>query len=386
MSNILVDISDMNILINASNLKAGGGLQVADSICRELYRFSQHKFIVVLSSFFGDTESSLMSCQNISTYIYDVRNSIETILLGRDRFLDDLVKEKKIDAVLTIFGPSRWEPRCLHLCGFAKAFHVIPESPYYTKMSRMELFIKKLENKIYEYFFQRTTNHFFTENPYITNRLSLLFNSSKVYTVTNYYNQVFDKPELWKEKKLSAFDGVSILTVSNSYPHKNLEITADITRLFIKSWPNFKFRFVITINKKEFHADLKGIEDHFEFLGKVDISECPFLYKQCDIVFQPSLIECFTAAYPEAMRMERPIVTTDLEFARGLCDDAASYYSAVDAQDAAKTIYRVATDKVFSSKLIDNGKKRLNKYDTYEKRADKLISILEQIVNEKENL
>lgn len=37
----------------------------------------------------------------------------------------------------------------------------------------------------------------------------------------------------------------------------------------------------------------------------------------------PSLLECFTATYPEAMRMERPIVTTDLAFAQGLCGEAA---------------------------------------------------------------
>ena len=39
----------MIFLINCSNLKAGGGLQVADSICSQLDRFSQHHFLVVLS-------------------------------------------------------------------------------------------------------------------------------------------------------------------------------------------------------------------------------------------------------------------------------------------------------------------------------------------------
>ena len=39
----------MHILINASNLKAGGALQVADSLCGLLGEFPEHEFVVVLS-------------------------------------------------------------------------------------------------------------------------------------------------------------------------------------------------------------------------------------------------------------------------------------------------------------------------------------------------
>lgn len=112
----------------------------------------------------------------------------------------------------------------------------------------------------------------------------------------------------------------------------------------------------------------------------MDIAECPSLYEQCDITFQPTLLECFTATYPEAMRMGIPIVTTDLEFARGLCGDAACYYSAIDPVAAAEAIYKVATDKKYAAKLVVNGKEQLKKFDNYEQRADKLIGILEDMV------
>ena len=95
----------------------------------------------------------------------------------------------------------------------------------------------------------------------------------------------------------------------------------------------------------------------------------------------PTLLECFTATYPEAMRMEVPIVTTDLEFARGLCGDAACYYSAIDAEACAEAIYKVATDKEYAAQLVANGKEQLKKYDNYEQRADKLIGILEDMVS-----
>ena len=80
--------------------------------------------------------------------------------------------------------------------------------------------------------------------------------------------------------------------------------------------------------------------------------------------------------------MNKPIVTTDLEFARGLCGDAACYFSAVDAKAAAEAIFKVATDNEYVHQLVENGKKQLQAYDNYKQRADKLIKILERLENE----
>ena len=137
-------------------------------------------------------------------------------------------------------------------------------------------------------------------------------------------------------------------------------------------------RFVLTFNENEM-AVPDDIRHYFLFLDKVDIAQCPNLYEQCDIMFMPTLMECFTATYPEAMRMGKPIVTTDLEFAHGLCGDSACYYSAIDPRAAAEAIYKVATNKEYAAQLVANGKEQLKKFDNYEQRATKLLSILEKI-------
>ena len=128
----------MNILINASNLKKGGGLQVADSISKSLNQFPQHNFIVVLSTFFPKTGTEIEHYANVKVYTYNVKNNIQTLILGRDEFLDGLVEQHKIDVVMTVFGPSRWNPRCTHLSGFALSFLVMPESPYFQRMNWKE--------------------------------------------------------------------------------------------------------------------------------------------------------------------------------------------------------------------------------------------------------
>lgn len=371
---------EVTLLINCSNLKAGGGLQVADSICNQLIRYPYHHFIVVLSSYLSLTKDKIIHNPNVEVFTYDIPNSLSSIVRGRDIFLDSLIEHNSVDAVLTVFGPSRWCPKVPHLSGFAMSHLVMPESPFFTRQPLSQRLKWKFWCKVREWSFKKSADYFWTENPYISNRLENLVGDKKVFTVTNYYNQVFDEPKLWgKKHALSEFDGVTCLTVSSYYAHKNLEIIIEVVRIMRGIHPDLHIRFVLTIDEDQMQVP-EDVRSYFVFIGKVDISECPHLYEQSDIVFMPSLLECFTATYPEAMRMRKPIVTTDLEFARGLCGEAACYYSAVNPHAAAEVLYKVATDKVYARQLVDNGKRQLAKFDNYEQRTEKLIKILEQIV------
>ncbi len=369
----------MNLLINCSNLKAGGGLQVADSICCQLNHFSQHKFVVVLSTRLEITKNKISNYQNVDVYTYDIPISLKTVLLGRDSFLDSIVANNSIDAVLTIFGPSRWCPKVTHLSGFAMPQLVIQESPYFTRLALLQKSKWFLWRKIRQWSFNKSAKYFWTENRFISERLEKLLVHKQVYTISNYYNQIFDNPQDWRRSlELPEYDGVTCLSISTHYPHKNFEILIDAVRE-LKVWhPKFNVRFVLTFDEKEMPVP-SDVRDSFVFIGRVDVAECPALYEQCDIMFMPTLLECFTATYPEAMRMGKPIVTTDLEFAKGLCGDAACYYSAIDPEAAAEAIYKVATDKDYAAKLVANGKEQLKRFDNYEQRAEKLIRILEEI-------
>lgn len=364
----------MVFLINASNLRQGGGVQVAQSICGQLSRLPSFRFVVVLSNSILLPESDLG--KNVEVIRYDMPKSISSTLFGRCRFLDDLVRSRAVDAVLTVFGPSRWRPRVPHLCGFARGQLVLTDSPYYKRLTLRE----KLLYKVWTWSFKKSSDTFYTENEYISRLLpGLLGQSIKVYTVTNYYNQVFDMPDQWRrDVELPPFDGETCLSVSSYYPHKNFEIIQDVVRTLRHDHPGFKVRFVLTFTEAEMPVPA-DIRDAFLFVGKVDVSECPNLYAQSDIMFMPSLVECFSATYPEAMRMSVPIVTTDLPFAKGLCGDAACYYRAVDVQSAADAIYKVATDKAYASLLAEKGKEQLTKYDNYVQRVEKLVGILEEM-------
>lgn len=372
----------MVFLINASKEKAGGGLQVTDSVCWCLNRFPQHQFVVVVSDKLVETFEAVSKYSNVCSYVHTFRDSVYTLVTGHYTFLDNLVEHHHVEAVMTVFGPSRWAPRVPHLCGFARAQLLMPESPYLKVMTLKQ----RVKEKILNWFVKRYYNpskdkFFYSENKMISERVEKLFPGSICYTITNYYNQVFDHPEQWRVRQLPPFDGVTLLTIATYYPHKNLGISLNISRYLKDKYPGFKFRFVFSVEEKDFGVIPENLKEHFCFIGTVDISECPSLYQQCDIAFQPTLIECFTASYPEAMRMERPIITTDMAFAKGLCGEAAAYYSAMDADDAAEVIYRVTTDKDYADRLVAKGKEQLLTYDDYNSRVGQIIKILESLAS-----
>lgn len=370
----------MNILINASEIKQGGGMQVTDSLCRTLCDYPQHTFIVVISSYFKNHLDYLLKYNNVVLYCYDINKfNVITLLTGREHYLDSIVESQKIEVVINVFGPTLWVAKCKKITGFARAHLIMPESPYYTRMSVWGRVKEKVFNRILYYYFNRSTDVFFTENPMITTRVEKLFKKSSV-TITNYYNQVFDNKELCKQYILPQYNGTTLLTISSYYPHKNLEIAVDILKFLDRINSNEKLRFVFSINEEEYIAIPEKYKNNFLFLGKVDISECPSLYEQSDIVFQPTLLECFTATYPEAMKMLKPIVTTDLNFARGLCSKAALYYDPLNAEDAALTIIKLIKNKELYSELVISGKEQLKEYDNYAVRSKKLISLCESLV------
>lgn len=370
----------MNILINCSNLNGGGGGQVADSICSYTNLFPQHHFTVVYPKVLNDMGNRINSYDNVESLLFNYpQKDVKSLLTGRNDFLDGLVKTKDIDCVLTVFGPMKWRPRCPHVCGFALPRLVIPESPFFKQLSFKQWLKTKRANFIDTFIFRHGTKHLFTENPYISERVKRLIKGSEVRTISNNYNQIYDHKELWKTRKLDDFDGISILTLSLPYPHKNLAISIYIAKILKTKYPDFKFRFVLSIKKEDFPSLDKTIEDCFIFMGRVTIEECPSVYEQCDIAFLPSLLECFSAMYAEAMKMGLPILTTDLPFAKGLCGDAALFYKPLSAEDAAEKLYALATNDSLKQSLISKGGKQLEKFDTSENRAKKLIGFCEDI-------
>ena len=86
------------------------------------------------------------------------------------------------------------------------------------------------------------------------------------------------------------------------------------------------------------------------------------------------------ASYPEAMISRTPIITSDLDFAKGICDNAAIYVNPLNPKQIAKKILEIHKDQKLINKLIENGLQRLKHFDDYKTRSKKYLSIIEEMV------
>jgi glycosyltransferase involved in cell wall biosynthesis len=98
-------------------------------------------------------------------------------------------------------------------------------------------------------------------------------------------------------------------------------------------------------------------------------------FTERDAMFLPTLAECFSASYAEAMVMGKPIFATHLGFARSICGSAALYYRPCDPKAAAETIARLILNSDTQVRLREAGQLRVRDFDTPSGRAKKILGI-----------
>ncbi|TLX75669.1 glycosyltransferase family 4 protein [Labilibacter sediminis] len=368
----------MKVLINCSTLKKGGVLQVAHSFVGELLNRTDHEYYIVFSSLLKKDFPELQE-DNQRFFVYDIKPTIVKAITGRDKRLDEIADRIKPDIVFSLFGPTYWHPKSLHVCGYAKASYFYPDSPFIQNMPigrKLKLMFLK---QLHLYDFKRFNDALITETEDASRRLSGLLPAKNIYTVSNTYNQIFNSPEKWdRSVKLPDFIGVTLLSITANYRHKNLKVIPAVISYLKVKYPDFKFRFVLTLNKGDINFPDTGINGHVLYLGRVDIYQCPPLYENSDFMFMPTLLECFSATYPEAMKMGVPVLTSDMPFARTVCGDAAIYFDPMSPENIAESIYKLASNNKLRSEITEKGTMRLQTFNDAKSRTQKYIEILEK--------
>ncbi|MEL6106336.1 MAG: glycosyltransferase [Planctomycetota bacterium] len=369
------------VLINCSNLKVGGGLQVAHSFLEQLRdEDSGWHFVVTLSDALSRMVDPSGFPDSFRFFNYNIRPSWWKSLTGADSFLNRLAHEHSVDAAFSPFGPTYWRPKEVpHVAGFAKAQYLIRNKQFDDILGPLRRTLLSVKEVVHMFDFRRNNTCLVTENQTISNLLGKRLSGKTVHTVTNTCSQVYGAPESWDRSiDLPTFNGTTLLTISADYPHKNLQVLPDVARELVQRFPAFKFRFVLTLDEGVFDSDtISGVENQFLFLGPVTLHQCPWLYSQADLMILPTLLECFSASYAEAMVMGVPIATSDLPFAHGLCGNAADYFDPSSSRAIADVIHSLASDERRRGQLVAAGRQQLQQFDTPTSRAEKYIRILE---------
>lgn len=375
------------VILNATTLPKGGGIQACVSFIHMSLKLSTDIEWVYIVSNKVDEELKKFGTEISKDRLIVFNESPAKSSSSRNRLLK-LSMDLAPDAIFTFFGPAYVKFKSPHLCGVADGWVTHSTLLAYQSLNSFLSKVLTFALCVYKGYWYRYAERWVVEADCAKKGMvrRIRVPEESVFVVKNtcaqHYIEKVDEPYDLKTDKT-----IKILTLSSYYPHKNLKIIPYISQE-LKKIGHDDVQFIITIVKEtpEEGAIFKlckmlGVDDCVKNIGPVSIVDGPTLYAAVDIVLQPSLLETFSANYPEAMAQGKPIVTTDLDFAHDICDDAALFYSPRNAKAAAECISKLIRDKKLNIILTTNGQKRLaelpkseDKYYAYENIIKDLIT------------
>lgn len=366
----------MKLIINTVNIRIGGAFQRALSFVKELKEIGTDEYHIFHTEEFSEQIDIASYPDNFRFYVFpDTTASLKQ----RSKIIKEFNKIQAAvnpDVVFSFVGPAYWRAKSPHLVGYAVPHMVYNDFDYFKRIglkTKLEMFYKWRWTK-YE------ADYYVAQTEDVVNRLSARLNNpiKKVFLVSNGPGKQYDNVKVVE----ADFDSPvrKLLMISTFRPSKNFDIIRKVVPLLKDDI--FKYEFHITIEEEIYKNLFKGFESHVINHGHVKAVEGPHLYNSCHAMFLPSHLECFSASYPEAMKMERPILTSDLPFAHTVCGDAAIYFDNLNEADIAHSIKKLFhTDKLYRS-LVEKGKIRLKSFDTSRQQAEKYLSICREILTD----
>jgi len=370
-----MNLRNKKIIIDCSTLSKGGGIQVAISTIKSILKNDRginYKFILPISIYYYLPKE----IQNLKDIIWIRKEKkIQKIILVLKLYFISF--RYKPDIVYTLFGPAYFKAFCIHIVGFAKPYLIYPT----IKENKT---LKNYLKNILEIIFFKFSNYYIVETNTVKKRLKKLLNCNfeKIYVVENGVNPEIKNLVL---PKVTSKENNQILVPATYYPHKNLEIIIPLAYHLSKYKSDIKF--ILTLDDKDFKCNFnliyknQNLEKYIKNIGPQKIAKLAEYYIKSEIIFLPTLLECSTAVYPEAFYFKKPLITSDLDFARELCQSAAIYCNPRDYKNCANNILLLLNDQSLKKRIISEGILQLENYLDSHQRILKIHSIFEKTLN-----
>ena len=349
----------MKVLVDCAPLSMGGGVQVAIALLMNLQTRPDISWRAVLSEQMREAGGPELATDPRVLFVWK-RSWADFILLHSKLRAVERVFEP--DVVFTVFGPTYFISKAPHLMGFALPNLIYNADGPQTARSRNE----KLADQMRGFLFRRAS-HLVVETETVRRRLASRagIDASRISVIGNSVNPVLLTFEVTAAPIAGPF---VILIPSAYYRHKNLQIVPRIAAELARLNPELDFVFRLTLASQSepwrgiaADAERLGVGGQVATLGPLPLAELAVAYGHASAVLLPTLREASTAVYPEAFHMQRPLVTSDIDFARELCGEAALFADPRDPAAYAKALDRLACEGVLRERLVMAGKQQLSK-------------------------
>lgn len=381
----------VTILLNATTINNGGGIQAAVSLIRQIIEQCNYddgaRWIFTVS---GEVRDQL------AAFGHALREGLDLCLerspaknwVSRTRLRE--FANERADLVFTIFGPAYTRFDCPHLCGVADAWVTHSSKLAYSTLPTFREKLQKAMLCAYKALWFRQADFWVVEHEVaragLVSRLRLP--PPKIFVVSNNCSQAYLSEKL-AERPKALQSTIRILTFATDSPNKCLDLIPQVAAELVEQFHIDNVQFVLTLPQNNYAqsavarlARRLGVERHIVNVGYVALKDGPALYKSCDIMLMPSVLETFSATYPESMRMGLPIVTSDLDFAQSICRDAAAYFTPRDAAGAARALAMLIRNSEIRSRLVVAGFRRVRDFPAPNEKYRQYRNIIDGILCE----
>lgn len=366
------------IVINASNLHSGGGLQVGTSFIYELSRLESEE-LNLLNVFVSSEIHNYLSRLEVDISRFASYEVFD--LFGLDALYSKLNKKiKDSDVVFTIFGPNYLRVKAKNeIVGFAQSWIINFDNHVSKKMSLFSRNILRTKFFIQWLFFLRA-DHYIVELEHVKEGLiaSKGVDSRKISVVYNTVSSLYLDNDKWETIDFAkGNEQLALGVISRDYPHKNLRVLPFIAEELNNKY-GIRTQFYVTLNKLEWASKDDFFKEYVSTVGSLSPNQCSSFYEQIDGVVFPSLLECFSATPLEAMVMRKPLFAANRGFVRDVCGSHAMYFDPLDIEDIAENIASYFRSDLDRTEQLQQARNHALSFSSAKGRAEQYLEIIQQ--------
>lgn len=371
------------IFVNGLNAKTGGGKSILTNLLSLLSKNSMGKEFYVLVpdlSEYEDYKSEALRILGLSPVW--VKNALFPLV--NQIILPSMVKKLNCQIVFNLSDvPMPTKARQVFL--FDWPYAVFPNSPVWKMMDFNSWIVRK--SKLF--FFKKYLKYVdltIAQTPVMKMRLEKYYDLQNIEVVPNAVSVDSLRDESLTFHNFGLKDGVNLLYLTYYYTHKNIEILIPLAKKILSQGEPVN---IITTISSEQHpmADRflneiqnQGLGKVINNIGPVSMKDVPALYNQVDGLLMPTLLESFSGCYVEAMFHNRPIFTSDLDFAKSVCGEAAYYFDPLNPQQIFEKIMEWKYDPKRGMEKIHAGQRILKEFMTWEKVLNRYMQLFDKVI------
>jgi glycosyltransferase involved in cell wall biosynthesis len=355
----------MRIFVVAHNCRRGGGVSVAQNLIRAFARVApEHEYCFTIPPDLGYEECCRLAPRN-RQIIYRHRDLARRWMWDTWQ-LPSLLRAFVPDVIFNMANQGFMRPP-VPQATLVQDPHLYYPSKHYGRVSARELAIARYHRWHFARSLRRT-HLVFCQTESARTRLRAAYGTGvRIELCPNQGStSVGNSGSLRACPQAVAHLGkaLKLLVVSRYYEHKNLEIIPTVFAQYREQLRDVALVLTLSSGEHPRAARLlrdiehRGLSSNIITVGPVPQDELGSYYAHTDALFMPTLLESFSGTYVEAMRLGRPILTSDLDFAREVCGDAALYFDPFDPKSICDSIVRFKDNLATRERLIEAGIRR----------------------------